>query len=382
MRYLTAGESHGKALTVILEGIPAGLSVTQEDLDLQLQRRQKGVGRGARMKIEKDHAEILSGIRAGRTMGDPISLRISNRDWDNWQEIMDPAPMEAPPGRPLTKPRPGHADLAGCMKFDTHDARDILERSSAREPAARVAAGAVARRFLSEMGVEVASCVLSIGSARCPTRPDFEGCIGLSEELPIPDPKVAEEAEQQIKEAGRQGDSLGGANLVTARGVVPGLGSHIQWDRRLDARLGGALLSIPSAKAVEIGDGVKVSGFPGSDSHDPIYYNAEKGFFRRSNHAGGLEGGITNGEEIRAVVYHKPLPTLMKPLPSVDMVTKEPMMASKERSDICAVVPAAVIAEAVLSLVLAEAYLDKFGGDSMGDILRSLEGYRARLERF
>jgi chorismate synthase len=380
MRFLTAGESHGPALTVIVEGCPAGLPLLAEDVDVQLSRRQRGYGRGARQKIESDRVEILSGVRRGETLGTPVALLIRNLDFANWAVTMSPAPQDGPADRVLTCPRPGHADLAGALKYGRRDARDILERASARETAARVAAGAVARKLLEAAGIRIASCVTAVGDVRCGAPPVFSALLGLDEELPMPDAEAAGRARDAIRAAGAAGDTLGGRVLVAAAGVPPGLGSHVHWDRRLDARLGAHFLSIPSCKAVSIGDGVEVSGLPGSRAHDAIGYEAGRGFVRPTNLAGGLEGGISNGEDLRVTAYFKPLSTLMKPLPSVDLASKRPAAAHKERSDVCALAPAAVIGEAVLALCLAEALQEKFGGDCLGDLLRSLEDYRARLQ--
>lgn len=382
MRYLTAGESHGPALTVILEGCPAGVPLLVEEIDLQLARRQKGFGRGARQRIESDRAELLSGIRHGETTGTPISLLIRNADFANWRETMSPTPPQAPPDRLLTLPRPGHADLAGALKYDRKDARDILERASARETAARVAAGAVARKLLSCAGVRVASCVTGVGPITTEAPSSFEAFLGLDEEMPIPGEGLAERARGAIKAAAAQGDTLGGRIAVAASGLPVGLGSHVQWDRRLDARLGAQFLSIPSCKAVDIGDGIAVSALPGSRSHDAILFRQGSGFAHPTNHAGGLEGGLTNGEEVRVTAYFKPLSTLMKPLPSVDLRTKEPGEAHKERSDVCALPAAAVIGEAVMALCLAEALLEKCGGDSLGELLRNLAAYRTQVGNY
>lgn len=382
MRFLTAGESHGPALTVILEGCPAGLPLLAGDIDVQLARRQRGFGRGARQRIESDRVEILSGVRHGETLGTPIAMVIRNRDFANWETTMSPAPQDAPPDRVLTCPRPGHADLAGVLKYGRRDARDILERASARETAARVAAGAVARKLLGAAGVRVASCVTAIGEVECEEPSDFALLPGLDEELPMPDPEAARRAREAIQAAGARGDTLGGRILVAASGVPPGLGSHVHWDRRLDALLGAQFLSIPSCKAVSIGDGVASSRQPGSLAHDPISYDRGRGFVRPTNHAGGLEGGISNGEDIRVAAYFKPLSTLMKPLPSVDLTTKDPAAAHKERSDVCALAPAAVIGEAAMALCLAGALQEKFGGDSVGDLLGALALYRARVEAY
>jgi len=377
LRFLTAGESHGPALVVLLEGLPAGLPLTAAFIDEQLARRQRGAGRGARQKIERDAVTIVSGLRGGQTLGSPVALQIENRDGDNWREFMDPA--EIHPGREVTLPRPGHADLPGALKYDRRDARDILERASARETAARVAAGAVARRLLEELGVELASCVLAVGEVAVENEPDFPTLRALDPDLPVPEPEAHQRIQEAIAQAKTAGDTLGGAILVAARGLPPGLGSHVQWDRRLDGRLAAHLMSIPTAKGVLFGSILADHRGPGSSAQDVIRHEPERGFFRDTNHAGGLEGGITNGEELRATVLLKPIPTLMRPLPTVDLVTKEPGLATVERSDVCAVVPAAVIAEAVMALGLAEAFLEKFGGDSLDEVKRNLAAYGARL---
>ncbi len=378
MRLLTAGESHGPALTAILEGIPAGLGISAAFIDEQLLRRSLGAGRGARQKIERDRVEILSGIRGGETTGSPIALRISNLDFENWKAYM--AVGKISPGREVTLPRPGHADLAGSVKYGRHDARDILERASARETAARVAAGAIAMRLLQEAGVSVASCVLSIGKIASPPAQSVPEARTLDRDLPMRQNSAA--ARKAIEAAKRSGETLGGSIMAMAFGVEPGLGSHAHCDKRLDARLGAMLLSIPSAKGVFFGDILESHSLQGSKAHDEIFYDKRRSFFRKTNHAGGLEAGITNGEEILATVLLKPLPTLRKPLRSVDMLTKKPGLAQAERTDTCAVVPAAVISEALLALGLAEAYLEKFGSDSMDEFLRNLGGYRRQRRAF
>lgn len=382
MRFLTAGESHGPALTVILEGCPAGLRLSPSDIDLQLARRQKGFGRGARQRIETDRVEILSGLRHGQTLGSPICLSIPNRDHRAWSQTMAVEPIEGPADRTLTLPRPGHADLAGALKYDRHDARDILERASARETAARVAAGAVARRLLEEAGIAIASCVVGIGPVEVVEPVTYQDCLGLDGDLPMPAPEARARAILEIKEAGKRGDTLGGKILVVATGVPPGLGSHVQWDRKLDAKLALHFMSIQSVKAVEVGDGVATSAASGHDAHDGILYSPEAGFHHPTNRAGGVEGGMTNGEEIRVAAYLKPLATLMKPLPSADLVTKEAGRAQIERSDVCAVPAAAVIGEAAMALCLCEALQEKFGGDGLGELLRNLSAYREQVRRF
>lgn len=379
MRFLTAGESHGPALTVILEGCPAGLPLSPQEIDHQLARRQMGYGRGARQRIEKDQVEILSGVRRGETLGGPITLLIRNRDHRAWSETMAVTARDGRPDRAITLPRPGHADLPGALKYDRRDARDILERASARETAARVAAGAVARKLLDTAGIRIASCVLAIGPVKVERHVSWEECQDLDGEMPIPDEGARTRAIQTIQEAGTAGDTLGGVILVLAKGVPPGLGSHVQWDRRLDTRLAAQLMSIPSAKAVEIGDGVAVSAVPGSKAHDAILHTEGRGFHHATNRAGGIEGGMTNGEEIRASAYFKPISTLMRPLESADLLTKAPGRAQIERSDVCALPAAAVIGEAVVSLSLAEAFQEKFGGDSLRELLRNADAYRRQV---
>ncbi len=373
LRSLTAGESHGAALLVVLEGLPAGLPLVAADIDRDLARRQQGYGRGGRMQIERDAAELLSGVRHGLTLGSPLSIQIINRDWANWQEQMDPAPSGTPGDPPVTRPRPGHADLAGSAKYLHNDIRNVLERASARETAARVAAGAVARRLLAELGVSVGSRVVSIGAVVAPEAKPAPPLYERAERCDVRcgDPAAAAAMRQAIDAAREAGDSLGGVFEVAAFGVPPGLGSHVQWDRKLDGRLAQALLSIQAIKAVEIGLGFAAAARPGSRVHDPISYepNAPGWRYRRpTNNAGGIEGGISNGEPIIGRAAMKPIATLYQPLPSVDIRTHAPFAAGVERSDICAVPAAAVVGEAALAWVLADAFLEKLGGDSMEEI--------------
>ncbi len=396
LRFLTAGESHGESLVAILDGMPAGLPLSVEPIDRQLHRRQLGHGRGRRMSIESDHVEILSGVRHGLTLGTPIALRIRNKDWVNWQWTMavEAEPTASTLGArrpPITRPRPGHADLAGALKYGHRDLRDVLERSSARETAARVAVGACAGVLLEEAGVRIVTHVTAIGGVRLPdtSRRAFEDVAALDAENPVRciDAACRDAMIAAIDAARAAGDTLGGRFEVIARGVPAGLGSYSQWDRRLDGRLAQALMSIPAIKAVEIGDGVAAASRPGSGVHDPILpaSDAERPerFTRPTNRAGGLEGGVSNGEEIRVTAYMKPIPTLMSPLPSVDLETGREMPASIERSDVCAVPAAAVIGEAVVALVLTDALLETFGGDSLPDIMRNLEAWHeARRLRF
>jgi chorismate synthase len=394
LRFSTAGESHGKALVTVVEGLPAGLPVSAEWVDRDLVRRMQGYGRGARMKIERDHVEWLSGVRAGETLGTPVAMLIPNRDWANWEDVMA---HEAPtPGelrrRRVTRPRPGHADLVGVLKYDRVDARDILERASARETTARVAAGALARRLLDEFGVEIGSHVVSLGGVVVSHPADLP--VPLNEvadrsEVRVLDPDVEEEIIHRIDAAKKAGDTLGGEVEVVARGVVVGLGSHVSWDRKLDGRLAGALMSIPAVKAVEIGLGVEAARRPGSAVHDPIDAassapppaggDLRAGFRRRTNNAGGLEGGITTGEPLVIRVAMKPISTLMSPLPTVDLATGMAANAQSERSDVTAVPAMGVIAEALTAIVLGDAMLEKFGGDSLGEMRRNFDGYVASL---
>jgi chorismate synthase len=403
LRFTTAGESHGKALVAIVEGLPAGLAVSAEWVDRELARRMQGYGRGARMKIERDRIEWLSGVRAGETLGSPVAMLIPNRDWANWEDVMAYEGSD-PPGelrrRRVTRPRPGHADLAGVLKYDRLDGRDILERASARETTARVAAGALAKRLLDEFGIEIGSHVISLGGIRAVT--DSEGTrrapllpVPLNEasdrsEVRILDAAAEAEIIRRIDAAKKAGDTLGGEVEVIARGVVVGLGSHVSWDRKLDGRLAGMLMSIPAVKGVEIGMGFEASRRPGSEVHDPIESgeagrresgkgDLRGGFRRPTNNAGGLEGGITTGEPIVVKVAMKPISTLMSPLPTVDLTSGLPAKAVSERSDVTAVPAMGVIAEALVAVVVADAMLEKFGGDSLAEMRRNYEGYVAAL---
>ena len=389
LRFLTAGESHGPALTVIAEGLPSGVPIVASRIDRELTRRMAGYGRGGRMAIEADRVEILGGVRHGRTIGSPVALLVRNRDHANWSEVMavDGAPPEGAEGRRVTRPRPGHADLAGALKYGTHDARDILERASARETAARTAAGALAKALLAEIGVEVTSRTVSVGGARADDHEaeEFDALAALPDDAPMRAiaPATVAAMIAAVDAARAAGDSIGGSFEVIARGAPPGLGSHVHWDRRLDGRLGGALLSIPAVKAVSIGDGVETAAGFGSAAHDPIGYDAaSRTFVRSSNRAGGIEGGMTNGEAVRVRVYLKPLATLPRALPSVDLVTKVPFQAATERTDTIPIVAAGVVGEAMMAWVLADEALQKFGGDDLGDVVAALEAYRRRLEAF
>jgi chorismate synthase len=378
LRFLTAGESHGKGLVAIVEGLPAGLEVTAEDISSELARRRLGYGRGPRMRFEADELTLLGGIRHGRTLGSPVAIEVGNSEWPKWTEEMSPAPGQT--AKPLTQPRPGHADLAGMQKYGLVEARDVLERASARETAARVGAGALCKVFLRRLGIEIVSHVVQLGPvvAKAGHRPgpgDLEA-VDLS---PVRcfDPDTEAEMVEAIKAAAKDGDSLGGAAEVIAYGVPVGLGSHVHWDRKIDGLLAQALMSIHAVKAVEIGDGVEVAGLRGSVAHDPIVWDAGAGTYRReSNHAGGSEGGITNGEPVVARCYMKPLSTLNRPvLKTVDVVTKEESVSFKERTDHTAVPAMGVVAETMMAWVLASEALRKFGGDSMAEVVRNKDAY-------
>jgi len=387
LRFLTAGESHGELLTGIIEGVPAGLLIRMTDIDRDLARRQVGYGRGGRMKIEKDSVKISSGVRWGRTLGSPIGLMVRNKDWDNWRDKMSPDPMFLNTADPVTRPRPGHADLAGALKYGTPDIRNILERSSARETAMRVAVGAVAKRLLEEFGIEIISHVLSIGGvfAKVPkVSPQEIRKRTEASELRCSDPEAEKRMMKKIDQARAAGDTLGGVFELIIRGAPIGLGSHVHWDRKLDSRLAGALMSIQAIKGVEVGAGFGAANKPGSEVHDEIFWNRKQGFTRRTNMAGGIEGGISNGEAIILRAAMKPIPTLYKPLRSVDMVTKKPFKASIERSDACAVPAAGVVAEAAAAVEVASALIEKFGGDSIDEMKRNYLAYdkllKARME--
>ena len=387
--FITSGESHGKGLIVTVEGLPAGLPVDADQINYQLRRRQQGYGRGGRMKIEQDEVEVFSGIRHGKTLGSPISLIIKNRDYENWQDVMDSREREFSDqkrARKKTRPRPGHTDLAGGLKYDTHDLRDILERASARETAARVAAGALARLLLVELGVQVASHTAMIGGIpQEPLAPSWEQIAAIPEDSPLRCVDSVLEADMisLINRTREAKDTLGGIFEVVAKGVAVGLGSHIQWDRKLDGRLAQAIMSIPAVKAVEIGDGVQAARATGSQVHDEIRYNSdERKFVRPTNRAGGLEGGITNGEQFRVRGYLKPISTLRRPLASVDVVTKQESAAAFERSDIVVVPAAGVIGEAMVAIVLAGAAGEKFGGDSIEEMRRNYLGYLSQIKEY
>jgi chorismate synthase len=387
-RFTTAGESHGRALVAIVEGLPAGMPVDVAQINHQLARRQQGYGRGARMKIESDRVEIVSGVRHGLTLGSPLALMIENKDWANWTEVMSVEPQDLAPekSRRVKRPRPGHADLAGGLKYNARDLRDVLERASARETTARVACGGLARQLLGNFGVEIHSHVIQLGGI--PDKPlelTFDQIAAILDDAPL---RCGDELAQLrmvelIDKKKSEGDTLGGVFEVAARGVVPGLGSHTAWDLKLDGRLAQAVMSIPAVKAVSIGAGTEASSLPGSEVHDEIGYNEEtKEFIRASNRAGGLEGGVTNGEEIRVRGHLKPISTLRRALSSVDIDTKQEERAAFERSDITVVPAGGVIGEAMVALVLASAMREKFGGDSLGEMKRNFTGYREQLRGY
>jgi chorismate synthase len=381
IRFTTAGESHGPGLTAVVEGLPAGIELTPEDIDTDLARRQLGHGRGGRMKIEKDRAEVTSGIRHGRTLGSPISLRIANRDYKNWEERMNPWPVDAEVAE-VHLPRPGHADLPGVQKYGFTDVRNVLERASARETTARVAAGALAKVYLRAFGVEIRSHVLQIGAVMAPLRDDLTPeSFAAVDESPVRclDDDATAAMIEEINVARKANESLGGIYDVVAFGVTPGIGSHVSWETRLDGRLAQAIMSIQAMKGVGIGDGFDLAGRVGSKAHDEIFYAEEHGFERETNRAGGIEGGMTNGDLVVVRGAMKPLPTLTKPLRSVDIETKEPAAALRERTDSCTVPAAAVVAEAMVALVLADAYKDKLGGDHVDDAVAALRAYEERI---
>ncbi len=390
LRFTTAGESHGQALISVLEGMPAGVPLLAEDVNTELVRRQQGYGRGRRMQIERDTAELLSGVRAGETLGSPISMLIRNRDWANWQEIMDPAPREGdaagPRRRAVTRVRPGHADLTGILKYDRDDARDILERASARETTARVAAGAIAKRLLAELGVTIGSHLVHLGGVDAVRPSEMPGDLNAaSDESPLRtlDADAERVMIERIDAAKKEGNTLGGICEVVVDGLPVGLGSHVSWDRKLDGRLGAAMMSIPAVKGVEIGMGFGAARVMGAQVHDEIEPAPERtragGVRRPTNNAGGLEGGMTTGEPLVIRVAMKPISTLMRPLATVDMATGEAAKATAERSDVTAVPAMGVIAEAMAALILADAMLEKFGGDSLAEVQRNLNAYLSHL---
>ncbi|MCB0873260.1 MAG: chorismate synthase [Actinobacteria bacterium] len=384
LTYRTAGESHGPALYALIEGLPAGLELVPDDLDLDLARRQLGYGRGGRMKIETDRGNVRSGLRHGRTIGSPLTIEIVNRDFANWEQDRMAIWATDAEVEPITLPRPGHADLAGMLKYGTDDLRPILERASARETAARVAAGGVAKALLRRYGMEIRSHVVTIGAVDAPTRDrlaleDFEGV----DESPVRclDADASAAMREAIKTAGQSHDTLGGIFEVWAFNPIPGLGSHVTGDSRLDSRIGAAFMGIQAIKGVEMGAGFELGRIPGSQAHDEIYWDEAAGYHRRTNRSGGLEGGMTHGEPLVVRAVMKPISTLSRPLASVDVATKEPKQAFKERSDICAVPAAAVVGEAALAFVLAQALLEKFGGDSIAQLDDAVDRYRTAIQQ-
>ncbi len=376
LRFLTAGESHGPGLLAIVEGIPAGLKIKADEIDRELARRKQGHGRGGRMDIEKDKVEILSGIRHGKTIGTPISLHIRNLDWKNWRDVMA-IEKSVKKHAKLTRPRPGHADFAGYLKYGFDDIRNVIERASARETAVRVAVGAIAKLLLEEFNVSVLSNVISIGEVE--TEKLIEGVSDKrktdNSKVRTIDGKAGRKMMEEIDKAAEQGETLGGLFEVVVFGVIPGLGNYTQWDKRLDGNLARALMSIPAIKGVQIGEGYKLAGVYGSQAHDELLYSGDNGFFRKTNKAGGLEGGVTNGEPVCMTIAMKPIPTLGRPLKTVDLKTKKEAKAQKERADVCAVPSAAVIGESVVAIEIANTYLEKFGGDSIAETKRSHKAY-------
>jgi chorismate synthase len=389
LRYFTAGESHGEALVALLSGLPAGLKVDQSFLDRELWRRQQGYGRGGRMKIERDTAHILSGVRHGITIGSPIAVLLENKDWTNWRESLPVEEGDAAQHKRVASPRPGHADLAGALKYNFPEARYVLERASARESAARVAIGGLAKLFLQELGIEVLSHVISVSATSIVREIAWEQIAALRDRdevlLNCADAETEQRMKEEVDRALKTGDSVGGVFEVVAHCVPPGLGTYAQWDERLDARLAAALMSLQAVKAVEIGSGISAASSPGSAVHDEIGYEKGgtfTGFTRSGNTAGGIEGGVSNGEEIRVRGYLKPISTLRRPLRSVNFATRELVKAAYERSDVCVVPAAGVAGEAMVALTLAGCALEKFGGDSMGETLRNFKGYLEQLRKY
>ena len=377
-RFLTSGESHGQALTAIVEGIPAGLKVDLDFINKDLARRQQGYGRGGRMKIEKDQVEILSGVRFGETMGDPITLLIKNKDWANWQEKMSVAGAEF--GPKVTAARPGHADITGVQKYNRKDIRDILERASARETASRVAVGGFAKTLLKACGIEVVSHVTNIGGVKITKKVATAELFDNSKsELNCYDEVAEQQMMEVIDNAKKAGYTLGGVFEVVVTGAVKGLGMHIQWDTRLDAKIAAALMSIQAIKGVEVGEGFEYANLPGSKANDEMFLTENKNYMRKTNHAGGIEGGMSNGEEIVVRAVMKPIPTLMRPLASVDIESKNEVSANTERSDVCAVSAASVVGEAMVAIALVEVLLEKFANDNMADLLASIKQYQERI---
>ncbi len=389
LRYFTTGESHGEALVAFISGLPAGLAVDQAFLDHELWRRQQGFGRGGRMKIERDHAHILSGVRHGKTIGSPISIQLANNDWKNWTEALPVDPGDPGKHKRVASPRPGHADLAGALKYNFSEARYVLERASARESTARVAMGGLAKLFLRALGIEVLSHVVAVGNTVLPGEVPWDSIVAscAREEIVLncADLEVELQMKAEVDKVLRTGDTVGGVFEVVAHGVPPGLGTYAQWDERLDGLLAGAVMSLQAVKAVEIGIGVAAAAAPGSAVHDEIGYTEATGFAgftRPRNNAGGIEGGVSNGEDIRVRGYLKPISTLRRPLKSVDFETREPVQAAYERSDVCVVPAAGVGAESMVALTLARCALDKFGGDSMDETLRNHRGYLEQLKNY
>ena len=399
MRFFTAGESHGEALVALISGLPAGLPVDQDFVDRELWRRQQGYGRGGRQKIERDRAHFISGVHHGQTIGSPVSILLANRDWQNWQESLPVESGDPLKHKPVTSPRPGHADLAGALKYNFPEARYVLERSSARETAARVAAGALAKLLLKQLGIEVASHVIAVGTARLEKPVAWEQIWRLqaSDEILLncADAETEQRMKAEVDAVLRTGDSLGGVFEVVVHNVPPGVGTMANWDERLDTRLAAAVMSLQAVKAVEIGDGVAAAFLPGSQVHDEIGWQAEgvpavtphkaprfTGFTRGSNRAGGVEGGMSNGQDIVVRGYLKPIATLRRPLGSVDFATRQPVKAAYERSDVCVVPAAGVVGEAMVALTVAGAVLEKFGGDSLGELQRNFTGYCGQLKQY
>jgi chorismate synthase len=385
IKLLTSGESHGPAVTAILEGLPSGLPLSLQELQHQMLRRQRGFGRGGRMKIETDEVEITGGIRSGKTIGSPITIVVRNRDFQNWQTVMSIWEKADESKREVHRPRPGHADLAGGQKYGEHDLRNILERASARETVVRVAAGAICKQLLGNIGINIASHVLAIGPVESQTKDaTWEQILRVqdSEKLRCVDADAEEKMVSMIEEAKNKKETLGGIFEVVATGIFPGLGSHVHWDRKLDGRIAQAMLSIPAVKGMTIGNAFSLSQKWGSEAHDEIFFEKGKGFFRKTNRSGGTEGGITTGQELRIQAALKPLSTLMKPLRSVDVVTKEPEDAVVERSDVTSVPAGGVVGEAMLALVLTDALLEKFASDSYAEFMTSVESYKKRLKEY
>jgi len=380
--FVSAGESHGPGLAVIVTGVPTGLYLSKSDIDKELSRRQMGAGRGGRMKIEADHVEILSGIRLGKTIGSPIAMIVRNKDWENWTKVMSQEDIDGV--EEITQPRPGHADLAGVQKYGQTDIRNILERASARETVCRVAAGALAKKLLLKMNIKIISHVVRIGSVsvagQVVPKPDDIDKIDKSEVRCL-DAEASNKMKVALEKAKKEGDSLGGIFEVIGYGIPPGLGSHIAWDKRMDGRLARALMSIPAIKGVEVGAGFSACAKYGSKVHDEIFYESSKGFIRKTNRAGGLEGGITNGEPLVLRAGMKPIPTLAKPLHTVDIITKKPAEALKERADVCAVPAAAVVGEAMIAIEIASAVTEKYGGDSLDELLLNYHNYLKSIRK-